>query len=92
MIWASAVTGAFLALISTSAAILFLALPIWMVLLIYPLAAGLYTAVIFAILVLHGLPRSRGEERREIDDQYFQNPLVSSVTAVCTTETTPYKK
>jgi len=92
LIWASAVTGAFLALISTSAAILFLALPIWMVLLIYPLTAGLYTAVIFAILLLRGLPRSRDEERREKDDQYLQIPLVSSVTAVCTTETTPYKK
>jgi len=63
-----------------------------MVFLIYPLAAGLYTAVIFAILLLRGLPRSRDEERREKDDQYLQIPLVSSVTAVCMTETTPYKK
>ncbi|OIQ45799.1 MAG: hypothetical protein BM558_02155 [Roseobacter sp. MedPE-SW] len=92
MIWTSAVTGAFLALISTSAALIFLALPIWTFLLIYPTAAGLFTAVIFAILFLRSLPRSEGQEVCQTDDQYYQNSLVSSLATVCTRDSSPYKK
>lgn len=90
MIWASAISGAVLAMISAVISATLLGFPLWLAVLVYLVTSGIFTGVIFAFMVLRA--NRAAQQRDKADLHYPNNDLQSSLSMAVVQNVLPPKK